>query len=118
MVILSGIVLVGWTGSTSGFRRDTFELVLDIAGPTGQFGPPPSPFEWSWDVDQWTPFATINAIAATGSANNAGFAVDSVGFRDPATLVFDVAVRSSTAELFRVGYQLTLIVRPKPVARL
>jgi hypothetical protein len=118
MVVLSGIVLVGLMGSASGFRRDTFELVLDIGGPTGQFGPPPSPFEWSWDVDQWTPFATINAIAATGSADNAGFAVDNVGFREPATLVLDLAVRSSRAELFRVGYQLTLIVRPKRVARL
>jgi hypothetical protein len=43
------------------------------------FPTPPSGSVWSWDVDQWTPFATINAVAADGP-DNAGWAVDNVRF--------------------------------------
>jgi hypothetical protein len=81
---------------------------------------PPSPpvvprpgFFFAFVIEQWAPFATVNARFNANVANNDGTAADAFSL-DPsfgATLHVDVAVRDTDAEIFRLGYQVSLYGR-------
>jgi hypothetical protein len=71
---------------------------------------------WDLVMEQWAPFATLNAIGASGTENT-GFAVDAFDASRFGILECDVAVRDQNAELWRIGYQVTWVLRLNPIPR-
>jgi len=127
LIVLTGVVLIDFQGQrTDDWRRDQFDLILDLRDPlkeSGRQAPPGSSLVFS--VDQWAPYATINSIFDALQSVNAGYAVDSyrpllADRQDPNLgsiprvfdgLEVDVAVRDTDAVILRVGYQVTLVGR-------
>lgn len=138
LLMLSGVGIVNLKGETSNdWLRDTVHILPDLTGPedyainrysiprpTGTEG---ANYYTVFEVEQWSPFATINSIFDQNQSINAGFAVDdwrpspfNTGTDAisgaPVGNIFtgitaDVAVRDSDAWLYRVGYNITLLGR-------
>lgn len=122
VMILSGVAGVDFhSRRTSDWHRDSFHLSPDTKPAIEWTGVRAQPGrKLAFQVEQWAPYATLNAIVDKGSAVNLGFAVDSyklifgtVGVeRIPKIfggLEVQAAVRDDSAILHRIGYQITLV---------
>lgn len=115
VITLSGVAIINLQGVTpNDWRRE--RVVLDLGEDYGKalalapWKPKPGHF-FTFVVEQWVPFVTVNARYNRGPANNDGSAVDAFSL-DPrqgnARINVDVAVRDSDAYIYRLGYTLTL----------
>jgi len=116
LIILSGVALINFRGNSSNWVRDRVTLGIndDLARAIANAPYQPRPgFFFAFVIEQWAPFATVNARFNANVANNDGTAADAFSL-DPsfgATLHVDVAVRDTDAEIFRLGYQVSLYGR-------
>lgn len=117
LIILSGVALVNLRGnSESNWLRErvTLNLNNDLASAINQ-APwrPRSGYFWIFRIEQWVPFATVNARYNAHVANHDGSAVDTFRLEPTrgAVLHADVAVRDTDAYLYRMGYHLDLYGR-------
>jgi hypothetical protein len=137
MLVLSGVAVCNFEGQTTNdWTRDTILIQPDINDalevaiashhiPRPLLRPPATAVP-GFQADQVASFATLNSIFDTPGSLNDGFAVDSWQLShhfapnaqhaniDPTVdiidgLVVDAAVRNSDAELYRIGYHITLI---------
>lgn len=120
-VVLSGVAIINFKGnSVSQWRRERFQLWLndDLRAAIGKapWAAPPGT-SWWFHVEQWAPFATVNARHNLQVANNDGSAADSFGLDAArgAVLNVDVAVRDTDAVILRLGYELNLYGRLEAV---
>ena len=79
LMILSGVAFCNFQGtSNADWRRDSFRLAIDLTGPiqftgrSAQVGR-----ELRFQVEQFTPYSTINAVYDAQQSVDAGYAVDS-----------------------------------------
>lgn len=134
LLVLSGVGVCNLKGQkTTDWTRETITLnpMPDMDGPL-DFAiaeyhihiPAGASYYLAFQVEQWSPFATINAIFDERESNYAGFAVDdcrmspfSSGVNTDNQLIsnvftgitIDAAVRDSDAWLYRIGYNITLL---------
>jgi hypothetical protein len=135
LLVLSGVGIVNMKGKTSDdWLHDEVHILPDMRGPLdfaiGRWGIPRPPgteglqYLVGFQLDQWSPFAALNAVYDQDQSVNAGFAVDSwrpSPFASGADsfsghqvgniftgIIADTAVRDSDAWLYRVGYNITL----------
>jgi hypothetical protein len=118
---LSGVALINFPGQRFDFVRDivTLDINEDLRRAIGNapYKPQPGFFFATLAIEQWVPFATVNArgtvigindvnqlIASDGSAADA-FSLDP---SQGAMLHVAVAVKDEQSEIFRLGYQLSL----------
>src|SRR5262245_12951040 len=81
LLILTGVAYIddeggdGFKGtSTAAWRRESFDLNLDLTAPLQAAGrSPTSPNLLAFSVSQWAPFATINSVYDQHQAVDAGF---------------------------------------------
>jgi hypothetical protein len=118
---LSGVALINFPGQRFDFVRDTVTLDIneDLRRAIGNapYKPQPGFFFATLAIEQWVPFATVNARGTVIGINDVdrliasdGSAADSFSL-DPsqgAMLRVDVAVKDEQSEIFRLGYQLSL----------
>jgi hypothetical protein len=139
LLVLSGVAVCNFEGQTTNdWTRDTILIQPDINKaledaitshniPRPHLQPPSTAVPgFEADPDQRAPFATLNSIFDTPGSLNDGFAVDSWQIShhfahnaqhadiEPTVdiidgLIVDAAVRNSDAELYRIGYHMTLI---------
>ena len=121
-------------GQTSGgWLRDEVHILPDMRGPLdyaiNQFSIPRPPgnedveYNVGFQLDLWSPFASLSSIFDQNRPVNAGFAVDDGGPHPSAQeavsssqqvgniftgIVVDAAVSDSDAWLYRLGYNITL----------
>ena len=126
LIILSGVAIIDFKGINSDdWRWETFRLIIpdlkDAIQASGKKAPKGSALYFQ--VEQWAPYATLNAIFDKDHSVNAGFAVDNyrpvfqvlsdskgVKFHNIfSCLEVDAAVRDSDAWIFRIGYNVTLM---------
>ena len=117
LITISGVAIVNLQGTTESdwFReRVTLNLNDDVARAvnTAPWQPRPRYF-FTYRIEQWVPFATVNARYNRNVANHDGTAVDNFSLEPSrgAVMHVDVAIRDTDAWLYRVGYQLHLYVR-------
>lgn len=108
LVTLTGIVIVDFAGqSTDAWRWE--RLNLNLRFPTAFF-----PAGKWFQIEHWAPFVTLNAIYDKKEAIDAGWTVDAFGsgphirIYDQIYLWADIGVRDTGAQLYRVGYTLTV----------
>jgi hypothetical protein len=126
-ISLSGVALINFPGQGFDFVRDvvTLDINEDLRRAIGNapYTPRPGFFFATLAIEQWVPFATVNArgtviginfvnerIASDGSAADAFSLVrDLLGNPSQgAMLRVDVAVKDQQSQIFRLGYQLSL----------
>jgi len=106
LVTLTGIVIIDFKGTGTGWLRDKLDLALKF--------PPIIPGGMRFQVEHWAPFVTINAIANDQHAVNAGWAVDEFGGPGPVKILnaiglwANLAVRDVDGYCYRLGYSLTV----------
>jgi len=120
-ISLSGVALINFPGQRFDFVRDivTLDINEDLRRAIGNapYKPQPGFFFATLAIEQWVPFATVNARGtvmgiiptSTGTASD-GSAADAFAL-DPsqgAMLRVEVAVKDQQSEIFRLGYQLSL----------
>jgi hypothetical protein len=117
LISISGVAIVNLQGTSESdwFReRVTLNLNDDVARAVNLAPWRPRPqYFFTYRIEQWVPFATVNARYNRNVANHDGTAVDRFSL-DPsfgALMHVDVAIRDTDAWLYRVGYQLQLYVR-------
>jgi hypothetical protein len=134
LLVLSGVVLVGLKGQTSGdWLRETIRFMPDVLSPLNyaisRYGiPVPTStvpgvnFIPQFQAEQWAPFASPSSMYDAHQSIDAGYAVDvwrPAPFRtitDGTSTIgniftgirVDVAVRDSDAYLYRLAYNITL----------
>ena len=135
LLTLSGVGIANMKGKTSDdWLHDEVHILPDMHGPLDYAIrrwsiPQPQGTEGrqylvGFQLDQWSPFAALNAVFDQNESVNAGFAVDSwrpspfasgtdsfSGQLDSnifTGIIADTAVRDSDAILYRVGYNITL----------
>jgi hypothetical protein len=135
LLVLSGVAIVNMKGSTAtDWLRDTVHISPNMNGPLNyaidHFSiprPGAEEYGFGFQVEQWSPFATVSSIFDENQSVNAGFAVDKWGLAPLDTgfdlsdgtkignifrgIMVDVGVRDSDAWLYRVGYNITLLGR-------
>ena len=126
-ISLSGVALINFPGQGFDFVRDvvTLDINEDLRRAIGNapYTPRPGFFFATLAIEQWVPFATVNArgtviginfvnelVASDGSAADAFSLVrDLLGNPSQgAMLRVDVAVKDLQSQIFRLGYQLSL----------
>jgi hypothetical protein len=112
-VHLTGVVLAPLRGtSETQWRRETFRIELSLRAAVRDAGFPDS--HW-FRARHWTAFATLSSIFNAEEANNAGWAVDAFRLVDPTRLQqttfldVDTAVRDTDGQIFRLGYNITML---------
>lgn len=138
LLVLSGVVIANLQGNSgSQWLRDTLSFLPDMAGPQNS-GPlnwaigrwaipkPPGPnFSIGFSLEEWAPFASLSSIFNQNPSINLGFAVDvwrpnhfangTDAFTHSAVgniftgINVDVAVLDTTALIYRIGYNVTLL---------
>jgi hypothetical protein len=132
-LVLSGVVFANMEGASNGnwgyntatFQPDTFTPLNWAMGTYAIPKPTNTNYNLAFQVQQYAPLVTINAIFDAATAINAGWAADA--FRptpfgtgtDVTThaslgslfsgMDVDLAVRDTDAWLYRLGYTVTLI---------
>jgi hypothetical protein len=133
MLILSGVAHLNLKGTGSDWIRERALLSPDLLIPMRrtieQYNIPVPPSHPAYDlrfqVEQWTPHATLSSIYNKDNSVNLGFAVDAwrpnpftsttdVITNTPITRIFngilvDVAVSDTDAYFYRMSYHITLI---------
>jgi hypothetical protein len=127
LIILSGVAIIDFAGNRPGdWRRDRVILDLDVdvgrAIHLAPYTPPPALQFVGFSIEQFVPFATVNARLARLLPQHAvnpndGTAVDAFWSSPGGAMIsIDVAVRNIDSVIHRLGYQLslygTLIARP------
>jgi hypothetical protein len=126
-ISLSGVALINFPGQGFDFVRDvvTLDINEDLRRAIGNapYTPQPGYFFATLAIEQWVPFATVNArgtvipfnwvstgLASDGSAADAFSLVRRLPInpRPGAMLRVDVAVKDDRSQIFRLGYQLSL----------
>jgi hypothetical protein len=135
LLVLSGAGILNFAGQkTTDWSRDEAHILPDMIGPLdwaiGHYSiPRPAGTEGQdynvkFELEQWSPFASLNSVYDEHESIDAGYAVDdwrpspfetdtdivskqSVG-NIFTGIIADVAVRDSDAFLYRVGYNITL----------
>jgi hypothetical protein len=138
LLVLSGVGICNFKGQTTNdWSKDTVYINPDVLGPINwaiaQFSIPTPPQTPPWypafQVEEWSPFATINSIFDQNESINAGFAIDdwrAAPFIEGYDIItdsiignifdginVDAAVRDSDAWIYRVGYNITLLGKIK-----
>jgi hypothetical protein len=111
LIGISGVAIIDFKGVSSNWKKEKLNLLIR--------NPVWIPANKQFQVDQWTPFITLNAIYNRGHAVNAGWAVDDFGGpgrvkvlpRGHIPIWADIAIRDVDGMLFRIGYHLTLVGR-------
>jgi pimeloyl-ACP methyl ester carboxylesterase len=136
LLVLSGVGIVNMRG-TSNWAVNTVHILPDMRVPLdyaiNQFSIPrpagreDSDYGFSFEVEQWAPFAGLSSIFDQNQSVNAGFSVNAWRHSSFSTgtdafsgqtvnnifngIDVDVAVRDSDAWLLRLGYNITLLGR-------
>jgi hypothetical protein len=111
-IVLSGVVILGFKGTGTDWRKSKFNVILSLEGPIRASGR--TYHTTGIRLRHWAPHVAPNSIAGRTGAN-LGFAVD--GFRlvevdgviSRVNLEVSVAVRLPAAFLHRISYHVTLI---------
>jgi hypothetical protein len=117
LITLSGVAIINLHGtSEEDWHRERVSLDLndDVARAVNTAPWQPRPrFFFTYRIEQWVPFATVNARYNRNVANHDGTAVDSFSLEPArgAMLHADIAIRDTDAWIYRIGYQLHLYVR-------
>ena len=104
LIVLSGVAVVGYRGTSQQWTREKLQLMLNL---------PLAP-DKLLVVEQHAAFLTLNAASDENGPNNGGYAVDSSYLLrtddgvNVATIEGDIASRDG-AWLLRVGYHATLV---------
>jgi hypothetical protein len=101
------------------WRQEDIVLRLDLAPAIARLNPPPAEEgkHWAFDIEQWAPITSLNAIYNAEVSNNAGSSVRTFVVRQddsPSTTVdlsTNVGIRDTDGYLLRVGYHVTLVGR-------
>ena len=117
-VTLSGVALANVKGQTSGnWYRD--KLILHIPFPFQHvpgIGTRPNDHHAKYACKHWSAYAGLNAVWNANHSVNSGHAVDTFRISNPfdieytVSLECNIAVRDSDAWLYRIGYQVGLLV--------
>jgi hypothetical protein len=135
LLVLSGVGIINMEGKTSNdWLRDQVQILPDMRSPLdyaiNRFSIPRPPgneganYDVGFQLDLWSPFASLSSVFDQDQSVSAGFAVDDwrpthFGSGTDAFsgnpvgniftgIVVDAAVRDSDAWLYRVGYNITL----------
>jgi hypothetical protein len=132
--------LEGNSTSQSQWLHETVSFMPDMAGSSGsgplnwaiqQYSiptpPPSSLYNIVFSLIEWAPFASLSSIFDQSQSINAGYAVDvwrpspfnngtDVFTHQPVNNIFtgvevDVAIQDTDAEIYRLGYNITLLGR-------
>ena len=119
LLVISGTVVINFSsGQSSGWRRDTIRILPDFTGPFTYAGNDPTANAVVFQAEQYSTFASLNAIFDQSTSVNAGFAVDAFrpyfidggrGLTTGSGIDVDIAVQDIDATLYRVGYELTAV---------
>jgi len=135
LLVLSGVGILNFEGQkTTDWSRDEASILPDMSGPLDYAidhysvprpaGTEGQDYNVRFQLEQWSPFASLNSVYDEHESIDAGYAVDdwrpspfetdtNIFSKQQAGNIFtgiiaDVAVRDSDAFLYRVGYNITL----------
>jgi hypothetical protein len=119
LIILSGVAIIDFAGNRPGdWHRDRVILDLDVdfgqAIQRAPYTPPPAHQFVGFSIEQFVPFATVNARLARllpehAVKPNDGTAVDAFWSSPGGAMIqIDVAVRNIDSVIHRLGYHLSL----------